>query len=62
MKKRTKKHKHQKIQRRDCSGDDNDSGDDDYNDDNGTTSKSGVEEPVDDSTSKIGVSDSDESQ
>ena len=60
MKKRTKKHKRQKIQQSNDSGEDDNSGDDDYSKNNNTTSKSGVGKSVDDSTLNLGVSDSDE--
>ena len=60
MKKRTNKYKCKKIQQSDDSGDNKDSGDVDYNDDNSTLAKSGVGKPFDDSTSNLGISDSDE--
>lgn len=58
MKRRTKKYKHQKIQQcKDNSGEENDCDDDDYNDNDSSMLKSGVGEPINDSTSSFGVSE-----
>ena len=61
MKKRMKNHTHQKNQHINDSGDNDDSCDNDYNDNDSTKSKLVAREPNNDSTLNSGVNDSDES-